>query len=70
MKARWESERASGTDQRRQGRIDQLKFDAAQAEREGDFGKVAEIRYGRMKETEDELAKAKEELLTMQAPPR
>ncbi|MEZ4738097.1 MAG: ATP-dependent chaperone ClpB [Flavobacteriales bacterium] len=68
LKARWESERAYVERiNSAKERIDQLKFDAAQAEREGDFGKVAEIRYGRMKETEDELAKAKEELLTMQS---
>ncbi len=46
---------------------EQLKFDAAQAEREGNYEKVAEIRYGRMKETEDQLAKAKEELATVQS---
>ncbi|MDQ3100316.1 MAG: ATP-dependent chaperone ClpB [Bacteroidota bacterium] len=68
MKARWESERDlveqinSAKDQ-----IEQLKFDAQQAEREGDFGKVAEIRYGRIKETEDKLAKAKEDLATLQS---
>ncbi|MBL0126173.1 MAG: ATP-dependent chaperone ClpB [Flavobacteriales bacterium] len=67
LKARWESERQlveainSAKD-----RIEQLKFDAQQAEREGDFGKVAEIRYGRIQETEAELKKAKDDLLTMQ----
>jgi ATP-dependent Clp protease ATP-binding subunit ClpB len=68
FKARWESERAlverinSAKDQ-----IEDLKHQAAQYEREGDFGKVAEIRYGRIQETERELATAKEELITMQA---
>lgn len=68
FKARWESERAlverinSAKDQ-----IEELKHQAAQYEREGDFGKVAEIRYGRIQETEKELATAKEELITMQA---
>jgi ATP-dependent Clp protease ATP-binding subunit ClpB len=68
LKARWENERGlvermnTAKDQ-----IEQLKFDAAQAEREGDFGKVAEIRYGRMKETEDALAKAKADLAEVQA---
>ena len=68
FKARWESERAlverinSAKDQ-----IEDLKHQAAQYEREGDFGKVAEIRYGRIQETEKELATAKEELITMQA---
>ena len=68
LKARWESERGlveqinSAKDA-----IEELKHQAQQAEREGDFGKVAEIRYGRIKETEDKLSKAKEELARMQS---
>ncbi|MGV3637401.1 MAG: ATP-dependent Clp protease ATP-binding subunit, partial [Flavobacteriales bacterium] len=68
FKARWESERAlverinSAKDQ-----IEALKHQAAQYEREGDFGKVAEIRYGRIQETEKELLAAKDELLLLQA---
>ena len=68
FKARWESERQlverinSAKDQ-----IEALKHQAAQYEREGDFGKVAEIRYGRIQETEKELAAAKDELLKLQA---
>jgi ATP-dependent Clp protease ATP-binding subunit ClpB len=68
FKARWESERAlverinSAKD-----KIEDLKHQAAQYEREGDFGKVAEIRYGRIQETEKELAAAKDELLKLQA---
>jgi ATP-dependent Clp protease ATP-binding subunit ClpB len=68
FKARWESERAlverinSAKDQ-----IEDLKHQAAQYEREGDFGKVAEIRYGRIQETEQQLEAAKQELLAMQA---
>jgi ATP-dependent Clp protease ATP-binding subunit ClpB len=68
FKARWESERAlverinSAKD-----KIEALKHEASQAEREGDFGKVAEIRYGRIQETEKELLAAKDELLLMQA---
>ena len=42
--------------------IDQTKFEAEQAEREGDYGKVAEIRYGRLKELEDKLQKVQTEL--------
>ena len=67
-KARWESERAlvdrinSAKD-----KIEDLKHQAAQYEREGDFGKVAEIRYGRIQETEKELLSAKDELLLLQA---
>ncbi|MBP7513787.1 MAG: ATP-dependent chaperone ClpB [Flavobacteriales bacterium] len=67
LKARWTEERGlveKINDAKEQ--IERLKFDAAQAEREGDFAKVAEIRYARMKETEDALAKAKADLAEMQ----
>lgn len=68
LKARWESERGLVEKMNEaKEKIEQLKFDAAQAEREGDFGKVAEIRYARMKETEDALAKAKADLADVQA---
>ncbi len=67
LKARWEHERGLVEKiQEAKDRMEQLKFDAAQAEREGDYAKVAEIRYGRTKETEDQLAKAKEELAQVQ----
>jgi len=36
--------------------IEQLKLEAEQAERNGDYGKVAEIRYGKMKEQETKIA--------------
>ena len=68
LKARWESER--GLVERinsAKDRIEELKFEAQQAEREGDFGKVAEIRYGRIQETEKELEQAKAALIAMQA---
>ncbi|MBS1939029.1 MAG: ATP-dependent chaperone ClpB [Bacteroidetes bacterium] len=68
LKARWESERGFVEKiQEAKDHLEQLKFQATQAEREGDYGKVAEIRYGRIKETEDQLAKAKAELSKMQA---
>ncbi len=67
LKARWESERGLVEKiNEAKDHAEQLKFDAAQAEREGDYGKVAEIRYGRMKETEDQLAKAKADLTELQ----
>ena len=47
--------------------IDQTKFEAEQAEREGDYGKVAEIRYGKLKELEDKLAKAQQDLSEKQS---
>ena len=47
--------------------IDQTKFEAEQAEREGDYAKVAEIRYGKLKELEEKLKKAQEELSEKQS---
>ncbi|MCO6481452.1 MAG: ATP-dependent chaperone ClpB [Flavobacteriales bacterium] len=67
LKARWEGERGLVEKMNEaKDRLEKLKFEAVQAEREGDYGKVAEIRYGRIKETEDQLAKAKEELAKVQ----
>ena len=42
--------------------IEDLKLEAEQAERAGDYGKVAEIRYGRIKEAQEEVSKLKAEL--------
>ena len=42
--------------------IENLKLEAEKAEREGDYGKVAEIRYGKMKEAKEELEKLQKEL--------
>ena len=46
--------------------IEQLKFTADRAEREGDYGKVAEIRYGRLKELEGKIAELHDTLLKRQ----
>lgn len=46
--------------------IEQFKVEADQAERAGDFGKVAEIRYGRIKEAETAIEETKQELLRLQ----
>ncbi len=42
--------------------IEEFKLEADQAERAGDYGKVAEIRYGRIKQAQDEVEKLKTEL--------
>ncbi len=47
--------------------IEDLKIQAEQAERQGDYGRVAEIRYGRIKEAEEEIGSLQEELSKMQA---
>ncbi|GAB3935103.1 ATP-dependent chaperone ClpB [Larkinella terrae] len=61
LKARWEVEKQSVNEVRTlKEQLDQLKSEAEQAERSGDYGKVAEIRYGRLPEMQsrlDELVK-------------
>lgn len=56
LKAQWENEK-SIVQNLRQGKedIDKLKFEAEQAEKAGDYGKVAEIRYGKITEAEKNL---------------
>ena len=67
MRAQWKSEKEL-IDKIQQAKIDieQLKYEADRAEREGDYGKVAEIRYGRIKEAEHSIAENKEKLAVMQ----
>lgn len=67
LKAQWESEKeiVHGI-QREKEAIDRLKFDAEQAEKAGDYGKVAEIRYGKMVEAEKKLTELKESMKEMQ----
>ncbi|GAB3940868.1 ATP-dependent chaperone ClpB [Spirosoma harenae] len=56
LKAKWEGEKASVNEGRTlKEQLDQLRFEAEQAERSGDYGKVAEIRYGRIPEIEAKL---------------
>ena len=47
--------------------IEDLKLQADQAERQGEYGRVAEIRYGKIKEAEAEIARLQEELIQLQA---
>lgn len=68
VKAKWESEKAVIMGIRREKEaIDKLKLEAEQAERAGDFGKVAEIRYGKNVEAEKRLESFKTQLSEMQA---
>lgn len=60
LHARWKSERdVIDNIQKTKEQIEQLKFEADQAERAGDYGKVAELRYGRIKEAEQALEELK-----------
>lgn len=67
MQAKWTAERdVIDQVQRLRTALEDLKGEADRAEREGDFGKVAEIRYGTTREREAELETAKAKLLSMQ----
>ncbi|TVP43076.1 MAG: ATP-dependent chaperone ClpB [Mongoliibacter sp.] len=67
VKAKWESEKAVIMGIRREKEnIDKFKLEAEQAERAGDFGKVAEIRYGKIVEAEKKLDSFKSQLEEMQ----
>ncbi|MBT0810967.1 ATP-dependent chaperone ClpB [Litoribacter ruber] len=67
VKAKWESEKAVILGIRREKEnIDKLKLEAEQAERAGDFGKVAEIRYGKIGESEQKLGSFQKQLAEMQ----
>ena len=62
-KAKWEAERGLVNKiQQNKQQMEQLKFEAERAEREGDYGKVAEIRYGKLKSLEDEIGRIQEQL--------
>ena len=63
LKGKWEGERellAKIQDHKQQ--IEQLKYEAERAEREGNYGKVAEIRYGKMQQLETEIAEIHQNL--------
>ena len=62
-KAKWQSEKELVNKiQLNKQEIEQLKFEADKAEREGDYGRVAEIRYGKLKSLEDEIRTIQEDL--------
>ena len=68
MKARWQSEKTIVESiQSEVKNIESYKFEAEQAERSGDYGRVAELRYGRIKEAEKHVADLKQQLKEMQA---
>ena len=62
MRARWQGQRdLLKKIQANKDKIESLKVEARQAERQGDYGKVAEIRYGKIQEAEKEIAAFQEE---------
>lgn len=68
LKAKWQSEKqvVDGIQKTKES-IEQLRHEAEQAERNGDFARVAEIRYGKIKEAEAQLEQFKKQLLEQQA---
>lgn len=67
LKAKWENEKQviQGIQLEKEN-IDKLKMEAEQAERNGDFGSVAEIRYGKLLESENKLEQLKGKMAEMQ----
>ncbi len=67
LKAKWENEKSVIKAIREEKeKIDHLKVEAEQAERSGDYGRVAEIRYGKVGESERKLDELKKKLTEMQ----
>ncbi|MCB0800484.1 MAG: AAA family ATPase, partial [Bacteroidales bacterium] len=63
LKARWRAEKELVEDQQKKKQeAEELRFEAERAERAGDYGRVAEIRYGRLVEIEKEIEQLKEEV--------
>ena len=64
LRARWEAEKnLLASMQQDKQYIEQLKVEADNAEREGDYGKVAEIRYGKIKQLEEKITATHDELM-------
>ena len=66
-KAKWQNEKTlMNKIQQAKVEIEQLKFEAERAEREGDYGKVAEIRYGKLQALNKEIEETQQKLHQMQ----
>ena len=67
LKAKWEGERGLvGKIQENKQQMESLRFEAERAEREGDYGRVAEIRYGRLQALEEENRRIQAQLAEKQ----
>ena len=67
LKAKWDNEKSviHGLQHEKEN-IEKYKIEAEQAERSGDFGRVAELRYGRIRESEQKLETLQQQLKEMQ----
>jgi ATP-dependent Clp protease ATP-binding subunit ClpB len=67
VRARWQAEKTLVEEiQQHKKHVENYKAEAEKAEREGDFGRVAELRYGLIKEAENAIAAAKQKLSALQ----
>ena len=67
FRAKWEGERQLVNKiQQDKQEIENLKYEAERAEREGDYGKVAEIRYSKLKALEDDIKTIQQQLASAQ----
>lgn len=67
VRARWQAEKTLVEEiQQHKKQVENYKAEAEKAEREGDFGRVAELRYGLIKEAENAIAAAKQKLSALQ----
>jgi len=68
LRAKWQNEKSIiDRIQKNKQEIENLRLEAEEAERRGDYGRVAEIRYGRIKQAESEIEQMKVELKGVQA---
>ena len=67
LRAKWQGEKdlVDGINSKLEN-IENFKLEADQAERAGDYGKVAELRYGKIKEAQDEVERLKKDLVETQ----
>jgi ATP-dependent Clp protease ATP-binding subunit ClpB len=66
LRAKWESEKAViDSIQKKKAEIEDYKFEAEEAERQGRYDRVAELRYGKIKEAENEIEAQQKELQKM-----
>ncbi len=63
LRAKWQSEKSViDSIQKKKSEIEEMKFEAESAERQGNYERVAELRYGKIKEAEREIEKYQKEL--------
>jgi len=67
VRAKWDAEKTIiDSIQEQRSFLEQIKYEADKYEREGNYGKVAELRYGKLKETEQHIADLQDELKVRQ----